>query len=135
MKWSILWYLNNWIACMHCTQYILSLLVPWRISYFSIRAHVKSLTIKEMYSQTMHLSHEFILGIKMVRIDLCKNFTLKMPCRHQDSNQRPSKPDSYLLGSHSFLTGFGHFHGLAPQVASSLGDQAAVAWNTVPTFP
>ena len=88
-----------------------------------------------MYSQTTHMFNKLILGLQIVRIDFCKKFTLKIPCRDQDSNQRPSKPDSYLLGSHSFLTGFGHFHGLAPQVASSLGDQAAVAWNTVPTFP
>ena len=117
-----------------CTQNILSLPLLWGISYF---LNLCCISHNQMYSQTINLSRELILGIKMVRIDLCKNFTLKIPCRHQDSNQRPTKPDSYLL------TGFGHFHGLAPHTwvlssgqfseRPSSGCKQAV-WNTVPTF-
>ena len=84
--------------------------------------------VKQMCSQSIHLTHELILRIQITRgrVDFIRDFAVKSPCRPRLFNLRPSNPDLLCLADVPSLKGLATFmapHGRAPSLIFSICSQ------------
>ena len=106
---------------------------PWGIIYLiGLMSHLSH--IKQMYSPTIHLTHEVILSLLITRgrVDFKKDSAVKSPCWQPVLYLSPSDPDFLPFR-------FGHFHMVWgafkwPVLSGTLQQSLARCLNTFHTY-